>query len=754
MDESTKFQLISMKPRSDQPDERIAERLKSLSPTQRRQLKAVLRTRRKQCKDGEAPVAVAECSETESEPYVLSPAQQRMWILDQLSGHTAAYNLPSGFLLSPHVDADVLEQALRFVLRRHQALCSAFFTVDDVVWQKPRSVSTWELNCCQLQDQQAFERFFTEEVARPFNLEADWLVRASYCSWQGGIGVVLTLHHIVCDGVSIERLVLELESIYETLVAGGEPILEPIGHTYRDYVTWVHARLQSKLMKRHREYWINRFADLPEPLMLPTDFPRPVVQSFHGAVVSVCLSAQDLKQFEKLCGTKNASLFMGLVAIIQILLSRYGRHNDVVIGVPVSGRVPGDFEHTVGLMVNTVALRHTVDLSMSFYEYLQAVSASILNDLEHQEFPFDQLVEELNLERDLSRSPLFDVMVGLNDEAGHHLRLGAEPATPLLFPQHTSKVDLTFHFTRGVDQSLRLDLEYATGLFTQERITRMASHGMILLGQLVRHPQDPMAYVSMMDATEKQRVLHDFARVQTVYPRTSTLVSLFREQVKRTPVLTAVHAGEHEITYERLDERSDALAAWLLERKNIEASRVIGVMTNRSVDLIVALLAILKTGRAYMPIDPETPADRVRYMLEDAGLQWVMTGDDVGSCADWEGEVVSLSSAIQEAGSDASLPPIETCPTDLAYIMYTSGSSGRPKGVLIEQRSIVRLVRGADFHQVREHERVLQTGSMAFDASTFEIWGPLLNGGCCCLAEGKSLLDVDAFGRLVTEIPR
>jgi len=749
----------------------LKTRLEKLSPEQRTALvQQIARLREQRGQQQGRPPAGSR--------YPLSLAQRRLWLLSQLGSEaSAAYNIASAFTFDRGLDRERLQRAWRRLLANHEVLCSSFVQQDDELFQVPRAVGGWTLQQHTLVPEQdvatQLQQLASAEAVRPFDLQQDWLLRVIYCAADAGqTGLVVVIHHSVCDGLSITHMVWELAQYYEddTLVAGpaiaGDQAA-PAALQYRDFVD--HERRADT--GKARAYWKNVFSSAPETLDALLDLPRPVSKDFRGSSVTATLPASDAAAFETLCHTHNATLTMGLVALVQLLLARFANVGEVTLGTPVAGRPGAQFDKVVGPFVNTIALRQAVDRKQTFPELLTQVRRRVLEGFQHQGLAFDELVTELGFAKDPSRSPLYDVMLGFtaaddlalsfSDGAGHD-----SVGRSLRIPQAYSKVDLTFHVEKQSDGSLRLDLEYATSVILHATARRLCDAWRLLAGALPRHPTRPMGELALQSESDQRLLLEQVNATARPYPQDSSLVEEFRKVVQRSPDAIAVHAGDAQLSYLELDQRSGQLAQMLLQHPAHQPGRHIALMLEKDERALIVILAILKSRCVYVPLAANTPVERIGDVIAagevpllfaeteripalqqldvtllDTDALLISGEAGVATASNIAGKVLPLRSDAGKTTADAVPEP--------AYLMFTSGSTGIPKGTLIEQRSVLRLVCNTDYHQVRANERVLLTGSLAFDAATFEIWGALLNGGCVCIPAGTTLLEVHEFHTLV-----
>ncbi|HYR08117.1 MAG TPA: amino acid adenylation domain-containing protein, partial [Longimicrobium sp.] len=670
-------------------------------------------------------------------------AQERLWFLDRLRPDSASYNLPEAQRFSGPLDAEALERALGEVVRRHEALRTTFAEADGVPVQVIAPYEGFSLDVEDLSglDADAREaevaRQVADDAARPFDLAGGPLLRTRLLRLGHEEHVLLLcMHHVVGDGWSMGVLFHELAVLYAAYAAGEEPSLPPPALQYADYAVRQRERLAGDALDREVAYWRERLAGAPTLLELPTDHPRPAVQTLEGAQVSAELSTVLLGRLQALARGEEATLYMVLLAAFQLLLGRYAGSDDVVVGSPASGRRGSDEEALIGFFVNTLALRTDLSGDPTFRQLLRRVREVTLDAYEHQEVPFERVVEELHPERSLSHSPVFQAMFTLHHGRGPRGALSALRMERVAAGHGTTKFDLTLGV--GVEEGFRATLEYSTDLFEPATAARMLAHLERVLEQVAVDPDAPLSALELADAAERHQVVEEWNRTADDYPADHGLAALFAEQAARTPDAVAVECGDAALTYAQLDDRSSRLAHHLV-RLGVGPEVRVGICLERSLEMVISLLAVLKAGGAYVPLDPGYPAERLDFMLGDAGVSVLVTQEALReSLSPRAGiRVVSVDGEWERiAAEPVDAPASAAGPGSLAYVMYTSGSTGRPRGVCVEHRSVVRLVRGARYAELGPDEVILQGAPVSFDAATFEIWGALLNGGRLVLMPG------------------
>jgi len=660
-------------------------------------------------------------------------AQQRLWFLAQLDP-ASAYMNSAGLHLRGPLDVGALERSVQEIVRRHEVLRTTFAVSGDEAVQSISAAPSGALAMEDLRSlpegerQEAVRRIASEEAGREFDLARGPLVRTRLLRLgEEEHLLLLSMHHIVFDGWSMGVLFRELETLYVAFSKGlPSPLPEP-PLQYADYASWQREWLQGEVLESQLAYWRARLGQAPALLELPADRARPAVQSFRGARQPFTVPAETLEVLRVLGRREGATLFMVLLAAFKVLLLRYTGQEDVVVGTPIAGRGRAELEGLIGFFVNTLVLRTDLSGDPTFPELLGRVREVTLGAYAHQDLPFERLVEDLHPQRDLSRNPLFQVVFVLQNAAM------APPVLPGLLVEvregdsGTSKFDLTLNLEeRG--EGLCCWIEYSTDLFDPERIKRLAGHFQTLLQGIAAHPEQRVSRLPILTEAERRQVLVEWNDTASAYPREASVPELFEAEAGRRPEAVAVVFEGRSLTYRELDARANRLAD-RLRALGVGLETVVGIALERSLEMVVGLLGILKAGGAYLPLDPVLPRTRLRFLLEDAGVTLVLTQRRHAEklpeqqvrfvCLDEE----DLTESVEprqggKAGAD-----------NLAYVMYTSGTTGRPKGVRVTHRGVVRLVKGTNYASFGEQEVFLQFAPLSFDASTLEIWGALLNGG-------------------------
>ncbi|MGA4403099.1 amino acid adenylation domain-containing protein, partial [Ralstonia nicotianae] len=694
-----------------------------------------------------------------SGPLPLSFAQQRLWFLAQMEGGSEAYHIPVGLRLKGELDEDALRRALDRIAARHEALRTRFEVQEGQAVQRVASADVgFALDCVDLQGQadreQALATLSEREANTPFELEQGPLIRGRLVKLGEQEHVLLiTMHHIVSDGWSQGVLARELGSLYEAYRAGNADPLPALPIQYADYAVWQRRWLEGGELQRQGTYWEQALAGAPTLLSLPTDRARPAQQDYAGGSVEVVFDATLSVGLKRLSQRHGTTLFMTVLAGWSVLLSRLSGQDEVVVGSPVANRTRSEVEGLIGFFVNTLALRVEVG-GVTVSELLGRVKSRVLEAQAHQDLPFEQVVERVRPVRSLSHSPVFQAALSwLNTEAvGLSLELEGLTIEGVDSGQAAAKFDLTLEL-RETSEGLAGSLDYATALFDRETIERYLGYLQRVLAAMVENDSQEVSRIALLDEDERVRLLESLNETAAPYPQASTIHGLFEAQVRRTPeAIAVVHEGQ-QVSYAELNARANRVAH-ALRRLGVGPDARVGLCAERSVELVIGLLGILKAGGGYVPLDPSYPQDRLAYMLEDSAPVAVLaqsnTREQLGALSV---PVLDLDGPLEEAEHDPQVTGLE--PHHLAYVIYTSGSTGRPKGVVVEHRNTVNfLAWAARAFPPASLARTLFSTSLNFDLSVFECFAPLTTGGRIdivvnVLALGDGTHDV----RLINTVP-
>lgn len=685
----------------------------------------------------------------------LSFAQQRLWFLDQLIPNNPFYNIPLALHLTGSLNQAALEQTFNEIVRRHEALRTTFVIQSGQPVQVINPTLTIPLTVIDLRQSPQAEReiqarrLTTQEAQRPFNLSTDsllqvkllWLDETQYI-------LLLTMHHIVSDGWSLGVLMQEIAALYTAFASNQPSPLPKLTIQYADFAYWQRQWLQGEVLEKQLSYW-HKQLDGISTLNLPTDRPRLVAQTYQGARQPLKFSKSLSAALFAFGQQEGVTLFITLLAAFQVLLYRYTQQEDIAIGSPIANRNRSEIEGLIGFFVNSLVLRTDLSGNPTFRELLSRVKDVALGAYAHQDLPFEKLVEELHPERNLNQNPLFQVVFALQNAPMSVLELPGLTLTPLPFETETTRFDLEFHLWEPNTQNgLWADSSegisgfviYSTDLFDDATITRMLGHFQILLEGIVTNPEQKIAQLPLLSASEINKLLVEWNNTQANYPQNKCIHQLFESITEQNSDTIALTCGNEKLSYNELNIRSNQLAHYL-KKLGVKAEVLVGLFVERSFDIVIGMLGILKAGGAYLPLDPSYPSERLNFMLEDAQVSVLLTHErwlerlkNYNSkiiCLDRDWEII-----FQEIEDN---PPSEVTVSNLAYVIYTSGSTGKPKGVKIEHRGLLNLI---FWHQkafaISSHDRATQLSGVGFDACAWEIWPYLSTGASIYIVDDET----------------
>jgi surfactin family lipopeptide synthetase A len=681
-----------------------------------------------------------------TQPLPLSFAQSRLWFLDRLEGGSATYNMPEPLQLSGYLDIAALEVAVQEIVKRHEILRTSFQIVDGEpiqVISQHCQIPFPLLDLQHLEDAAQSSRLQSLAIAqsqKPFNLAVPPLLRVTLVRLGLESHILLvTIHHIIADGWSMGIFIDELSALYQAACSGIPAQLPALGIQYADFALWQRQWLTADVLQHQVDYWRQQLADLPPLLELPLDRSRPSIQTFCGATRSFEIDRESTDRLKLLSQGAGATLFMTLLAAFATLLSRYSRQEEIAIGSPIANRNQSGIESLIGFFVNTLVLHTKLDGNPTFVELLARVREMTLAAYEHQDLPFEKLVEELQPERSLSYTPLFQVMFVLQNAPLSKVELPDLTIAPFKLDLVAARFDLTLQMTETA-AGLTGELIYNRDLFDASTIDRMAGHFQILLAGIIANAHQPIAQLPLIGSAEQQQLLIDWNDTHADYPQDKCIHQLFEAQVELTPNAIAVQYESTQLTYRELNDRSNQLAHYL-QTLGVKAEVLVGICVERSCEMIIGLLGILKAGGAYVPLDPAYPPDRLSFMLADSQVAVLLTQQKLLTIPTVNVPIVELDDWGNFQGESTTNPHSDLQPSNLAYVIYTSGSTGKPKGVLVQHQGLCNLalaqIRCFD---VRPDSRVLQFASFSFDASISEVVMSLCAGATLYLGNRDALL--------------
>jgi amino acid adenylation domain-containing protein len=681
--------------------------------------------------------------------FPASFAQQRLWFLDKLEPGSCAYNIPFAIRLSGNLSVGVLEQCFQELIRRHEVLRTVFSADDQgSAIQLVSAMQEFHLGLTELRDIAAdsregeAHRLVIEQARKPFDLAHGPLFRANLLRLANEEHILLlTLHHAVFDGWSLGILLHEVSALYLAFSGGKPSPLPDLPIQYGDFAAWQRAYLEGDRIEKLVSYWKQHLAGAPAVLDLPTDFPRPAVQTYRGETCSAVLPKNLLKALNNLAVSNGCTLFMVLLAAFDVLLARYCNQEDVVVGTYLSGRNRSELEPLIGFFVNTLALRTDLSGNPTVHQLLAAVQQTALGAYAHQDLPFEKLVEELQPERNMSHPPVFQATLLLQNVPQPSAQLPGLTLSPVQVNTSTAKVDLSLSAQVREDE-LRLGMTYNVDLFAADTVSRMLRHFQTLLKGMVADANRPIAELLLLNDRERHNLLVEFNNSAADYSAVC-IHQLFEQQVRQHPDAVAVRFCEQSLTYAELNRRANQLARYL-QRDGVEPEMLIGLYLERSLDMMVALLGTLKAGAAYVPLDPAYPKDRIAFIVKDARVRLLLTQQHlVESLPKQEATIVCLDNHWNViAGENTENLPAVAKPENLAYVLYTSGSTGRPKGVQIQHQSVVNFLCSMQREPgLKESDVLLAVTTLSFDIAGLELYLPLTVGARVIVASREEAQD-------------
>jgi amino acid adenylation domain-containing protein len=710
-------------------------------------------------------------SAEQKEYYSLSSAQKRIYILQQIEVGSTVYNMPEFIPLAREYDPGKIENTIKTLIKRHESLRTSFYMIDEEPVQRIHDEVEFEVEYYDLATEDTEGTGKKEEIHNSkfiiqnsficsFDLSHAPLLRIMLVKTTEAQHLLLVdMHHIISDGVSHEILVKD----FMTLSEGEE--LPPLQIQYKDFSQWQGSEKEKENTRRQEEYWLKGFTGKIPVLNLPTDFLRPAIQSFEGGEVCFEIRGEESAALKKLSLNAGATLFMVLLGVVNVLLAKLSSQEDVIVGTPTAGRRHADLEKIIGMFVNTLALRNYPFGEQTFREFIYDIKKRTLEAFENQEYPFEDLVERVAVNRDAGRNPLFDIMFVLHNveripgvrvknktinQSVQNFSPGDENIVQV------AKFDLTLTAVE-VDRSLLFIFQYCTKLFTRETINRFSDYFKEIVSTIAKEPDKRLSQIEIIEEGEKKQLLHDFNKTESTYPRDRLIHQLFQEQAEKTPESVAVIGVEHRaesrkqivgtrfivsVTYQELNRKSNRLAHFLRE-KGVGPDTVVGIKVKRSIEMIIGILGILKAGGAYLPIDPEYPRERVSFMLSDSGATVLLSEGSELSKVSGGTEVIDLPLSIvenEDAGPTQLTHPTHS--THLCYIIYTSGSTGRPKAVMIEHCPVVNILFALfKYYPFSEKDTYLFKTPYIFDVSVTELFGWFFSGGRLAVLENGAEKD-------------
>ncbi len=695
----------------------------------------------------------------------LSYSQERLWFLDQFEPGGTFYNMPGVVRLVGELDVEVLERSINEIIRRHEVLRTTFNAVDGKAEQVIASSLHVEIKGVDLRDltdgrrESEIRRYLEEDIQQPFDLLLGPLVRATLLFLRESSPpeeaehiLLFTLHHIVSDGWSTAILIREFIALYEAYRAGRASPLPELTVQYADYAIWQRKWLQGERLEQQVNYWKQHLAGAPAILELPTDYPRPVVQSYRGATLYTTIPLSVTEQLKQLGRQQDATLFMVLLAAFNILLSRYSGQDDLCVGTPIANRNRLEIEGLIGFFINTLVLRTDLSGNPTFIALLKRVKEVCLGAQAHQDLPFEKLVEELSPVRDMSHNPLFQVMLALQNTPETTLEIEGLKIIPEVMEVGTSKFDLDLEITES-GRGLEIQYSYNTDLFDRPTIERFAEHFGLLLESITIDPNQLISELPLLTTVERNQLLIEWSGNEVAYPAGQCIHQLFEEQVTKHPDAVALVFEDKQLSYEALNQKANRLAHFL-RSQGIGPEVLVGICIERSLEMMVGILGILKAGGAYLPIEPELPEGKLRLILQDAGVEWVLTSSTLTGKIPERYHTLYLDQEISAEYSTETPANIALNPQQLAYMLYTSGTTGIPKGVGVTHGNLInQYYAWQEAYELGVSDVHLQMARYTFDVFAGDWIRALCSGGKLVICPRETLLQPDRLYAVMQSEP-
>ncbi|MGE5500215.1 MAG: amino acid adenylation domain-containing protein, partial [Syntrophothermus sp.] len=689
--------------------------------------------------------------------YKMAPvsySQRRLWFIDKME-KSPAYNLPAAIILEGKLDISALENAFYSLIRRHEILRTVFVETDGVPFQKILNETSFKLAVSDVSQEENKEQkvkaLIDKELNRCFDLSEGPLMTCSLVRTDANkYWMIFNMHHIISDGWSVGVLISELTQFYNSSVKNINAPLENLKVQYSDYVRRQNKLLEDPGSDVHRTYWLEKFSGELPVSDLPSDKPRPVYKTFSGKMHEITIDENLHRKIESFCRQKNASLFMFMLAVVNVLINKYTGKSDIITGTPVSGREQRDLEEQIGFYVNTIPLRNKIESSRNFAAFLEDVKKNCIEAYDHQIYPFDLLIEDLKLERNTGRNPLFETVVSLQEANADKLEFEGLKTTIVENEIPFSKFDLHFNIEES-SSVLKISIIYNTDLYTDARIKRAGLHLMEILNNVLLSPDTAITDIEFITAEERERILKVFNNTSASYPKDRTIAELFEETASKYPEKAAVVYKGTPVSYRQLNEWSNFLAEKLRNSCGVKIEEPVAILMERSHYLVASILGVLKAGGAYLPLDTKMPDERLKFILGDVKADLLLADKMTDNINYHSGQVICIDEKFFEDSEGRPDYCSGKTSSNLAYILYTSGSTGTPKGSMIEDRSVIRLVKNTNYINLTDKDRLLSVSSMSFDAVTMDLWGSLLNGGTLYLEDTEDYLDPEKLGRFISE---
>ncbi|MEM9819584.1 MAG: amino acid adenylation domain-containing protein [Bacteroidota bacterium] len=699
----------------------------------------------------------------QQDSYPLSSSQHRSWLLSQFEEANPAYNMPIVLVFKGDLDRALLQQTFDLLIERHEVMRTVFKDDENgdirqyILSPEAINIKIEYLNLVGVEDQEAtIEPIVLEDITQPFDLYHGPLVRARLIQTHSDRYVFdYVMHHIIGDAMSGDIVRKEIALLYYSLAQGLENPLPPLRIQYKDYASWQQSELNGPQKQKEKAYWLDQFTGEIPALQMATDKARPAVKTYNGTRIFYNISKDRIDRLKKLSEDNSCTLFMSIIGLVNTLLHHYSGQQDIILGSPISGRNHVDLKKQVGFYINTLAIRTQFTETESFTDLLAKIKKTMIGAYQHQMYSFDELVNQLNLKRDLSRNPLFDVFVimqGTEKQYGEEAQeLEGIQILPYKGTQDVfSYFDLTLIFAD--EEEFKFTLEYNSDIFYPETADRLGKHFIQMIDAILDQPNAPIHQLDFLKKEEKQQLLEMSNHSDRDYSKQRTFIDLFRQKAIQRAHHPALFFEDTQLTYQELDEQSNQLAHHLTN-KGIQNGDLIALCLDRSVEMVVSLLALVKIGAAYIPIDPHFPAERIQYIIEDANTAWVISQEKYQDSFEEQQQIIFVDQEAQTiAQQSKSKIKVDLQPEQLVYLIYTSGSTGKPKGVMVEHRSLLNFLYSMEeLLDFTEQSSLLALTTYGFDIAYLELFLPLICGGSLVVASSEVTADGFFLQELIAE---
>ncbi len=678
-----------------------------------------------------------------SEYYPVSSAQKRIYYVSKTTNdELPLYNISGGVILEGDIDTEKLEKCFKTIINRHESLRTFFVMKNEEVVQKILEEVEYKLDIVENANYDNIETIFKDFV-KPFDLSKAPLFRTRFIKFTNKKSLLLIdIHHIISDGTSLSILSEELCKLYD------KQQLPKLKIAYKDFAAFEGKRLLSGELKEAEDYWLSQFDGEIPVLNIPTTYVRPNVQDFKGKKVYKEIDSITTNKIKNISKSLNITPYMFLLSAYYILLSKYSNQDDIIIGSPVIGRDIKDTYNLIGMFVNSLALREKIDSRLSFKEFVESLKKHMLQRYKYQTYPFDELVDKLNIKKEPNRNPLFDTMFIYQNNGYGKFNFKNIKTQNYMPDMGISKMDLSLEIIPEKD-NMKLSFEYATQLFEEDYIKSLATHYLNIVEDILKDVDKRISEIKMLSEDEENQILYEFNDTKIDYPKNKTIIKLFEENVKKYPNNTAIVCDGQKLTYKQLNEKANSLAYYLRNISKVKRNDLVGIMLNRSVEILICIIGILKAGGAYVPIDPTYPKDRIKYMLDNSNAKVLLTQQEISNNIEFKNKlIVDIDKSTIYSRPNTNLKIINT-PDDLSYVIFTSGSTGLPKGVMIKQSNVMNLqVAIKELFGFSEKNSIAALATMSFDMFVLESLISTLLGIKIVLANNNEQINIKLFNQM------